>query len=120
MAKNLITRGKKISIEHNNPYRTRSLIFEAKLISANIIEIKVQQIDWTLKIKVDEREYCYKLDSEYDYISLVNHLYHKTNHINQLPNFINTWVEKRKLTFNYPSYILKGYLEASEKANNFT
>lgn len=106
MAKILISKKKNFSIEHNNPYRTRSLIFEAKLIGANTIEIKVQQVDWTLKTKVDERSYSYKIDSEYDYISLVNHLYHEICHIKQLPSLINIWVENRRLTFNYPSYIM--------------
>ena len=107
MAKLLISKKKYFSIEKSNPYRTRSIKIEARLVSPIKIEIKVQQIDWTLKNKVDERDTSYPIDAEYDYMSLVNHLYKELYHIKQLQGIVDKWVVDRKLTFNYPSYLMK-------------
>lgn len=101
MTKNLITRKKFFSIEKGNPYRTRKIKIEGKLIRPTLIEIKVRQTDWTLKRKVDEQEQSYSIDAEYDYVGLINFLYKDLEHIKNFISLVENWIDGKKLSYYY-------------------
>lgn len=101
MAKKLITRVKSFTIEKNNPYRTRKIKIDFKLINPTTIEIKVHQWDWTLKRLVDDREDSYLIHAEYDYIELANFLMEELNHIKYFKKLVKRWIENRKFSFTF-------------------
>ncbi len=105
MSNILIKRKKTFLIDNKNPYRTRTLIIEGRLTSRNKIEIKVQQVDWTLKNKVDDKEVKYVIESEYDYMGLINSLYKDLKHIKFFRKTVEEWVQKNKfhLYSNWPN-----------------
>ncbi|QNO16522.1 hypothetical protein HYG86_17955 [Alkalicella caledoniensis] len=99
MAKFLIKRKKSFPVHKNNPYRTRDIVIVGKLVKRNKIEIKVQQIDWTLKTKVDDKAAIYIVDSEYDYVSLVKMLNKELKDTNELTRLIEDWLDKNKYQY---------------------